>query len=210
LTSELADPMDEADPIVHATSPHAEDATVHYVIDPQGSTFIAQAFATGLLSSFGHSPKLAIRDFKGELSFSQNGMSIEGARLNISIQADSLEVSDDLAEKDRQEIHRKMCEEVLDTDRFSEIVYACSRVSASGSGARYWVSLNGELRLHGVTRPMPVSARAVINGSSLRASGEFSVRQSQFGIAPVSAAAGAIKIKDEVKCTFDILARKQE
>jgi hypothetical protein len=50
----------------------------------------------------------------------------------------------------------------------------------------------------------------VINGSSLRASGEFSVRQSQFGIVPVSAAAGTIKIKDEVKCTFDILARKQE
>jgi hypothetical protein len=57
---------------------------------------------------------------------------------------------------------------------------------------------------------VPVSARAVINGSSLRASGEFSVRQSQFGIVPVSAAAGTIKIKDEVKCTFDILARKQE
>ena len=131
--------MDQADPIAHATRPQAEDATVHYVIDPQGSTFITQAFATGLLSSFGHSPKLAIRDFKGELSFSQNGMSIEGARLNISIQADSLEVTDDIAEKDRQEIHRKMCEEVLETDRFPEIVYQCSRVSASGSGARYWV-----------------------------------------------------------------------
>lgn len=202
--------MDQGDPIAHATRPQAEDATVHYVIDPQGSTFTAQAFATGLLSSFGHSPKLAIRDFKGELSFSQNGMSIEGARLNISIQADSLEVTDDIAEKDRQEIHRKMHDEVLETDRFPEIVYQCSRVSASGSGARYWVALNGELTLHGITRPVPVSARAVINGSSLRASGEFSVRQSQFGIAPVSAAAGAIKIKDEVKCTFDVLARKQE
>ena len=202
--------MDEGDPIVHATRPQAEDATVHYVIDPQGSTFIAQAFATGLLSSFGHSPKLAIRDFKGELSFSQNGMSIEGARLNISIQADSLEVTDDIAEKDRQEIHRKMRDEVLETDRFPE-----NRVSVFASlGKRQWCSILGRIeRRVDVTwsdSTVPVSARAVINGSSLRAVGEFSVRQSQFGIAPVSAAAGAIKIKDEVKCTFDILARKQE
>jgi hypothetical protein len=32
----------------------------------------------------------------------------------------------------------------------------------------------------------------------------------KYGIAPVTAAAGAIRIKDEVKCTFDIVARKQE
>ena len=44
----------------------------------------------------------------------------------------------------------------------------------------------------------------------MRASGEFSVRQSDYEIAPITAAAGAIKVKDEVKCTFDIVARKQE
>lgn len=202
--------MDQGDGVVHATRPQVEDATVRYVIDPQASTFMAQARATGLLSSFGHDPKFAIRDFRGEVSFTETGSVLEKARLVIRIRADSLEVSDDIAEKDRQEIHRKLCEEVLETDRFPEIVYECSRVSASGGGDRYWVPLSGELTLHGVTRTMPVSARAVIKDGSVRASGEFSVRQSQFGIAPVSAAAGAIKIKDEVKCTFDILARRQE
>jgi polyisoprenoid-binding protein YceI len=202
--------MDEGDPTVHATRPQVEDATVRYVIDPQASTFMAQAFATGLLSSFGHDPKFTIRDFRGEVSFALTGSTLEKARLTISIRADSLEVNDDIGEKDRKEIHRKMCEEVLETDHFPEIVYVCSRVSASGGGDRYWVALSGELTLHGVTRPMPVSARAVIKDGSVRASGEFAVRQSQFGIAPVSAAAGAIKIKDEVKCTFDILTRKQE
>jgi len=103
-----------------------------------------------------------------------------------------------------------MFEEVLETDRFPEIVYECSRMSASGSGDRYWVALNGELTLHGVTQALPISARAVINGNSLRASGEFSIKQSEYQIAPVSAAAGAIRLKDEVKCTFDIVARKQE
>ncbi len=195
---------------MHASSPLLEVSAVRYLIDANASTFVAQAFATGLLSSFGHSPRISIGRFRGEVSFTMTGLSVEGARMKINIQADSLQVADEITEKDKNEIHRKMSEEVLETDRFPEIVYECSRVSASGSGDRYWVALNGDLTLHGVTRPLPISARAVINGNSLRASGEFSVKQSEYGIAPVSAAAGAIRLKDEVKCTFDIVARKQE
>jgi polyisoprenoid-binding protein YceI len=202
--------MNEGNWTVHATRPLPEGDTVRYVIDAKGSTFVAQVFATGLLSAFGHSPKVAIRNYQGEVSFTQAVSTLEGARVNITIQADSLEVADDVSEKDRQEIHRKMCEEVLETDRFPEIVYECSRVSASGSGDRYWVALNGELTLHGVTKALPVSARVVINGDSVRATGEFSVRQSDYEITPVSAAAGTVKVKDEVKCSFDIVARKQE
>jgi polyisoprenoid-binding protein YceI len=194
--------MDEGDTAVHATKTLLEDASVNYVIDAQGSTFVAQAFATGMLSAFGHDPRIAIRTFGGELSFNLTGSTVEGARLNIRIQADSLEVTDDISAKDKQE--------VLETDRFPEIVYECSRVSTSGSSDRCWVALNGDLTLHGVTRSVPVSARVVINGSSVRATGDFSVRQSDYEIAAVSAAGGTIKLKDEVKLTFDIVARKKE
>jgi polyisoprenoid-binding protein YceI len=202
--------MDEGEFIVHATKSLLEDATVRYAIDAQGSTFVVQVFAAGLLASFGHDPKIAIRNFAGQLNFKRSGSTIEDARLNMTIQADSLEVVDDISAKDRQEIHRKMSEEALETDRFPEIVYECSRISASGSGDRFWVALNGELTLHGVTRSVPVSTRVVINGDSVRASGEFSVKQKDFEISAVTAAAGTIKLKDEVKCTFDIVARKLE
>lgn len=195
---------------MHATRTLLEDASVHYVIDAQRSTFVAQAFATGLLSAFGHDPRIAIRNFGGDLSFRLAGLTVEGSRLNIRIQADSLEVIDDISEKDKEEIHRKMSEEVLEMDRFPEILYECSRVSGSGSGDRYWVALNGELTLHGVTKSVPISARVIINGSSVRAAGDFLIRQSDYEIAPVSAAGGAIKLKDEVKLTFDIVARKEE
>jgi hypothetical protein len=39
------------------------------------------------------------------------------------------------------------------------------------------VSLNGESSVHGVTQNQPVSARVTLNGDTLRAAGEFSVRQ---------------------------------
>ena len=192
-----------------ASGPLLEDATVRYVIDAKSSKFFAKAFSTGLLSAFGHNPTIAIRDFQGDAYHSTNGGALEGAYVNLRIQADSLEVADDVGEKDRQEINQRMHSEVLGTDRFPEIVYECSRVKASGGGDRYWVALNGELTLHGVTRPMQVSARVVIEGGSLRATGEFTVRQSEYEIAQVSAAGGTIRVKDELKCTFDIVAHAQ-
>jgi hypothetical protein len=43
----------------------------------------------------------------------------------------------------------------------------------------------------------------------LRASGEFTLSQSVYNIKPVSVAGGALKIKDELKFSFEIVARKQ-
>jgi len=193
-----------------AARPLTEDAIVRFVIDAKRSRFTAQAFSTGLLSAFGHNPKIAVRGIEGDAQFVADDATLKDARAHVKIRADSLEVIDDISEKDRREIHRQMYDEVLETDRFPEILYECSQATASGGGDRYWVVLQGELTLRGMTRTLPVSARVVITGDSLRASGEFSVRQSDYEIALVKVAGGAIKLKDEVKCTFDIMARKQE
>lgn len=195
---------------MHASAPLPEDATVRHVIDANQSSFSVQVFATGLLSAFGHSPKIAIRDFQGDVVFEVGGSPLAGAQMTLRIRASSLEIADGISDKDRDEINRRMWQEVLETSDYPEIVYECSGVTASGSGDRYWVALKGELTLHGTTKSMPVSARVSVNGSSLRATGEFALRQSDFGIAPVSAAAGTIRVKDEVKCAFDILALRQQ
>ncbi len=42
-----------------------EVATVHYIIEAQGSTFTVRAFATGLLSALGHDPTIALPEFDG-------------------------------------------------------------------------------------------------------------------------------------------------
>jgi polyisoprenoid-binding protein YceI len=184
-----------------------EGATVRYVTETRGSTFIVRAFATGLLSAFAHSPTIAIPDFEGEISL--NPDAVEQSSLRMVIHSASLNVTDDISDKDREEINRRMHEEVLRSDSFPDITYECSRASASKTGeGQYWVALNGELTLHGVTRSQPVSARVSLNGDTLRAAGEFSLRLSDYEIGPVSAVGGTIKIKDELKLSFDISARK--
>jgi polyisoprenoid-binding protein YceI len=181
---------------------------VRYLIDAKRSTFTVRAFATGMLLAFAHNPTIAIQDFEGEVSL--NPDAVEPSSLRMVIHAASLTVTDDISEKDRREINRKMHEEVLETDTFADIEYECTRVSGSKiAEGQYMAALNGELTLHGVTRSQPVSARGRLNGDTLRAIGDFSIRLSDYEIRPITAAGGTIKLKDELKLSFDISARKQ-
>jgi polyisoprenoid-binding protein YceI len=193
----------------NAATSMPEEATIRYLSEAKESIFTVQAFSTGLLAAFGHNPKIAIRDFQGEAQLAP-GDTFEGARLNFRIRASSLEVVDDISKNDRDEINRMMYDQVLDVDRFPEMVYECDKVSASGSKDLYWAALRGNLTLRGITHSVPVSARVFLNNDSLRASGEFTVRQKDFDIPAVTVAAGTIRLKDELKCVFDIAWRKQE
>ena len=167
-----------------------------------------QAMAGGILSSLGHNPTLIFRDLSGDLQVDPADFKTSSVR--IAVQAISLEAVNDVRDQDKQDIERRGREEVLEASRYAEIIYACSTVSASKTAeGQYWVALSGQLTLHGVTHDQPVSARVTINGDSLRASGECSVKQTAYGIKLVSAVGGAIKVKDDVKITFEIVAQKQ-
>ena len=85
---------------------------VRYTIDPGWSRFTVQAFAGGMLSSFAHSPTFTIRDFSGELRFSETPAD---ASFELTVKADSLGVADAVSSRDRAEIETRMRTEVLET-----------------------------------------------------------------------------------------------
>jgi polyisoprenoid-binding protein YceI len=168
-----------------------------------------QAYAGGFLCGFGHNPTIGVRDFKGEAALSLE--SPEQGSLCIKIRADSLEVTNDVSDKDRREIERTMKEEVIETAQYPDIVYEGTVASVSEQGpSRYRVNLNGKLLLHGVTRDLPLVADVSLSADTLRAYGSFAVLQSNYGIKLVSVAGGVLKVKDELKCSFDIAARRRE
>ncbi len=180
----------------------------HYVIDTDMSMFTVRAFASGMLSALGHNPTLAVREFAGEARFATG--TFERASLHINIRAGSLTVTGKMDDKDRREIEKTIKLDVLETHKYPEIVFESSNVSASKAGdGQYWVNLVGQLSLHGVTCSLPLAAHVAFIGDTLRAHGEFSVMQTPYKIKLVSIAGGALKVKDELKCSFDILARKQ-
>ena len=187
----------------------AEKTTSRFAIDAGRSTFMVQTFSTGFLSVLGHNPRIAVRDIRGEVQFASTGGALADVRVDVIIHPRSLEVVDDISDKDRHEIHRQMYDEVVEVERYPEIRYDFSSPKIEGNGGQYSSVMSGELTLHGETHPFAVPVRVFITGDTLKASGEFSVSQKQYGIVPVTVAGGAIKLKDEVKCTFNIVARKQ-
>lgn len=181
---------------------------VRYALDTGVSRFTVRAFASGMLSAFGHSPTFAIRQYSGAAEF--NPTSPEATSLKLAIQAASLEVGDNISDKDRREIEGEMRQGVLEIGKYPEIVYECSRVALNKTGDdQYSVTLNGDLTLHGVTRRQPVTAKVAVTGDMLRAFGECSLRQSDYNIKLVSALGGGLKVKDEVNLSFDLVARRQ-
>lgn len=185
------------------------ETRVCYVADARASEFTVQVFSGGLLSAFGHSPKIAIRSFSLEADL--NPDDISQSSLKFTIKADSLVVRDDISDKDRREIERAMRAEILETAAYPEIIYECSSITANQSGeGQYSVTLNGDLTMHGITKAQPVSARVAVTGDSLRAFGNFTVLQTDYDLKLASVAGGALKVKDELKFSFNILARKKE
>ena len=184
-----------------------ETSAVHYTIDPAASRFTVRAFAAGLLSGLGHNPVIAVRDFSGELTLAPDDLT--KSSVGITINAGSFEVQNDVSEKDRREIMRTMNEQVLEVGRFPEIAFESRRVSGMRlAESLYVVKIEGDLFLHGVTRPQTVSANVAPTEDKLRAYGEFSIKQSDFRIKLVSVAGGALKVKDELKVSFDIIAKE--
>jgi polyisoprenoid-binding protein YceI len=194
-----------AAPDPSSTGAPAPDAA-RYRIDAAQSRFTVRAFAGGFLSAFAHDHNIAIRDIGGEANFSYG--TVEPASLRLTIKADSLAVTDKIKESDREKIETTMRNEVLEVAKHPEITFKSSSVSATKTGdGQYQARIPGDLTLHGVTRPLTIAAQLEFGDKTLRAKGAFALKQSSFEIKPVSVAGGTIKVKDELKFTFEIVAR---
>jgi polyisoprenoid-binding protein YceI len=181
-----------------------------YRVDAGASTFTAQAFAEGLLSAFGHDPVIGIRDFQGEAELAPE--TLQNGSLKLVINASSLRVVNDVKENDRQEIERVMRDEVLETGKYPEIVFQSNNVSLSRIGkGRYRARFIGDLTLHGVTQNnLWLNGEVTLNDEGIRAKGDFAIKQTDYKMKLVSVVGGTLKIKNEVKCSFDILARSEQ
>jgi polyisoprenoid-binding protein YceI len=182
---------------------------VRYQLDPGSSRFTVQGFATGMLSVMAHNPTLGVRDFTGQIQFAPE--SLAEAAFGMVVQAASLEVLGSVKEQDRQEIVSRMRQEVLETATYPQIKFQSTSISATRIADNWYrVQIQGELSLHGVTRPQAVDAQLRILDNEIRLSGEFPLLLSAYRIKKVTALGGMITLKDELKLSFDLAGQKEE
>ena len=179
-----------------------------YRVDAQKSQFTVRAFVGGLLSSFGHDHTISIRDFTGEAQVTPD--TVAPGSLHLTIKAGSLVVVDKVSDSDRNKIETTMRQEVLETEKHPEIVFRSTRVEGTKiQEGQYQVKIWGDLTLHGVTRSIVIGSAVSFASDHLRARGSFAINQSEYNIKRVSVAGGTIKVKDQLKFTFDIVAYRQ-
>jgi polyisoprenoid-binding protein YceI len=184
-------------------------APLKFAIDTTASRFTVQAFATGMLSVFGHNPTIGIRDYDGEIQFVPD--TYEKALVLVTVRTGAMEVLDEMKSDDRKKLEQLMYGEVLDVQRFPTAAYESKQIKVQKLSDDLLVAhVSGELSFHGATQPHSLDARVTRLGTMLRIFGEFSLRQSDYGIKPVSFAGGALQLKDEVKFSFELVARAQE
>lgn len=180
---------------------------VPYVIDAAASKFSVHVSTSGWLAVFGHNLDIAIRNFEGEVHLDSE--SIESSSLLLRMDASSLAVVSKTSDHDRIEIERTMQDQILNASGYPEIIYESTHAKVSAmSNDRYWMALNGELTLRDTKRPLSVSCSVILAGTGLRATGEFTLVQTQFGIKPISVMGGGLQVKDELKFKFDVVAKK--
>jgi polyisoprenoid-binding protein YceI len=176
-----------------------------FAIDPGASRLTLRAFAGGMLSAVGHNPTFAVRRFEGDVHFDPEKLS---GSLTLRMVADSIAVQGEMSDKDRREIERLTKDEVLEVATHPEIVYECPVTSVRKTGEdQFEATLPGSLTLHGVTLRQLVPVRISLTGNLLRAFGDFSLQQPDYEIKPVTVGGGMLKVKEELRGTFDIVAR---
>jgi polyisoprenoid-binding protein YceI len=100
--------------------------------------------------------------------------------------------------------------EVLDAARFPEIHFRSKKVTGRPlPGGLYELSLVGELSLHGVTQEITLPVKVTVAGRWLTATGETILRHDQFGMKPVSAGGGTVKVANDIHIDFQIVAEQR-
>src|ERR1700722_10437854 len=102
---------------------------VRYQFASAGGRLPVQAFAAGMLGGFAHSPKFAIAQFQGEMSFDPSNP--EAASLELKVRADSLHLTDAVKETDKQEIENAMLQDVLEVNKYLEISFRSTQIAAT-------------------------------------------------------------------------------
>lgn len=179
-----------------------------FYIDGNRSTASARVGKTGIASFAGHDHTVAARVIQGEVVFDPAALSSSSVDLIVSTR--SLVVSEKgEPEGDAPKVQDAMRSPgVLDVARFPTIHFRSTQVSGRQTARdSYELTLQGALSLHGVEKMFSVPVRLTVRGDTLAAAGKLSVKQTDFGIEPTSAAGGLVRVEDDVSLTFDIAAR---
>jgi len=156
----------------------------------------------------GHDHEIAAKSFSGEVRL--DPINIENSSVSLEVASASLIVADDpdVPEKDRKQVQDTMQgADVLNSRDFPRIQFHSTRLSHLAKAGEDF-TITGRLNLHGFEKEISFPVQLHRESNLLRASGVVTLTQTDFGIKPVKAALGTVRVKDQIRVKFEFLAEK--
>lgn len=190
------------------------EGTTAFTLDPEASEIWLFLRADGPMSKVGHAHVISTHGLRGTLWLHAQAER-SGCQFDLPVAAfvvddpqeraaAGAEFAEPLDEAARAGTREHMLgDRQLNAAQFPEVLLRCQRVITGTDGIK--VELSVTVRDHVATLSVPVSWQR--SGNTLRASGEFSFRQTSVGLEPYSLLFGALRVSDEIRARFQLLAR---
>jgi polyisoprenoid-binding protein YceI len=163
---------------------------------PRQSAVTIKVFKSGFFSGFAHNHIVVAPVSRAE---------IDPAKLTaeITVVTKDMKVTDpEVSDKDRAEIQSTMLgPKVLDPEKYPEVHFKSSRIEQAGP-QHYRVA--GTLELHGAKREITLEVAGDADGIAGHYHGSTRLKQSDYGMKPISLFGGSVKVKDELELAFDV------
>jgi len=178
-----------------------------FAIDPASSIVVIEVRRAGSLARLGHDHVVASHDVQGFVAPNQGEADLYVPLDRLSVDEPSLraEAGFDTAptEADIAGTRRNMQTRVLEVGRhpFAQVSFRHARPTAADDVGDVAISLHGVTHL--VRLPLEIESK----DDEIVVSGSVSLKQSDYGITPLSILGGAIQVADEVRLRFRIVAR---
>jgi hypothetical protein len=187
-----------------AVSAHGEPV---FQIDAARSVVVIEGHRTGSLSRVGHEHVVASHVARGYIAPKEG-------RADLYVSLDRWIVDEPVlraeagfdtkpSEADIAGTRENMLVRVLEVERYPFALVTVSDVVPDAENSTVQLAMT----LHGITRTTRIPIQLRIQNDEIAVNGSFVVKQTDFGIAPLSILGGAIRVDDEINLRFQIRAR---
>jgi polyisoprenoid-binding protein YceI len=179
-----------------------------YTIDSSQSSATIQVGKAGAFSfAAGHTHEVIVPTIAGTITVDTDDPARSNVRLTIDASVLKVSGKGESADDVPKVQATMLGAQVLDVQRYPKITFAStSIVIKTQTTAILDAMVTGQLTLHNVTRSITVPVTVRREGNTLTATGRFPVKQTEYGIKPVSVG-GVVSVKDAVNVGFTIAGR---
>ena len=179
-----------------------------YTIDASRSRATIEVGKSGLLGfAAGHTHEVVASGIAGTMTIDTADPAHSTGRVTIDSSALKVSGKGEPAD-DVPKVQATMAgPQVLDVEHYPTITFVITNIAIkTNQEARLDGVVTGQLTLRDVTRSIAVPVAARREGQSLIATGRFALKQTDYGIKPISVG-GVVSVKDTLDISFEIVGR---